>query len=135
MRNSFKKTSIAIIYGSKMIQINTTFNPFRMRLERREPVSLTIELSNQSDEPKMLTMNVTLSRQLSFERGGYKTEDMARIEKLQPGEKKIFYYDIFPKAGTKPQEQPVTVKVSEHYRSFNYVGNEYTKNLALKVED
>ena len=118
-----------------MIQINASFSPFRMKLGRREPVSLSIEIDNQSNEPKILKMSVALGRELSFEKGGYKTEQMERMEKLPPGEKKLFYYSIFPKAGTKVQEQPVTVKVAEHYRNFNYVTNEYTKNLALKVED
>lgn len=136
MPNIFKKTSTGIFMrGDKLIQINANFSPFRMKLDRREPVSLGVEIANKSNEPKILTMSIALSGQLSFEKGGYKTEQMERIEKLPPGEKKLFYYSIFPKAGTRATDQPVIVKVAEHYQNFNYVTNEYKKNLVLKVED
>lgn len=118
-----------------MIQINSSFNPFRMKLGRKEPIAFTVEVENTEAESKMLTMNIRLSGQLSFEKGGYKTEQMERVQELGPGEKKKFYYTIFQKAGTRTGQQPVLVKVLEHYRSFNYVANEYSKRLVLKVEE
>jgi len=117
------------------MKINAYFNPFRMKLSRKEPITLTVELENTTDEDKMLTMLIEMSRQLSFEKTGYKTEQMERLPKLTPGEKKVFYYSIFQKAGTKAEAQPVIVKVMEHYQSFKYINNEYTKNLVLKIED
>tara|TARA_Y100000310_G_C20648860_1_gene798238 strand:- start:1568 stop:1924 length:357 start_codon:yes stop_codon:yes gene_type:complete len=118
-----------------MIQVNTNFTPYRMKIGRREPVNFTVELVNPDDEPKILTLNIALSKQLSFEKGGYKTEIIERIKELPANGKKVFYYSIFPKAGTRTQEQPLMIHVAEHYRDFNYVKKEYKKNLGLKVED
>lgn len=118
-----------------MIKINTSFNPFRMKLSRREPVAMRVELVNESQEQKMLTMRIRLSNQLSFEKGGYKTEHMERLPKLMPGEKKEFYYNIFPKAATKNEDQPISIEVLDHYQNFNYVAKEYKKTIELKIED
>jgi hypothetical protein len=106
-----------------------------MKIGRREPVTLRIELINQSNEPKMLSLEVRLGRQLSFEKSGYRTEQTEKIPTMQPAENKVYYYDVFPKANTRSEEQPIVVKVAEHYQNFNYVTKEYTKNLALRVED
>ena len=118
-----------------MIQLNTNFNPFRMKLGRRDPVTLTVEITNKSDESKMLTVYINLGRELSFEKSGYKTEAIERIDAMKPGEIKTYYYSIFPKAGTRTEAQPVLVKVQEHYKTQTYVANEYSKNLKLKVEE
>ena len=117
-----------------MIQINTAFNPFRMKASRSEPVNLQVDLKNDGDEGTMLTLEVLLSKQLSFERTGYKTEARAKIDKLGPGERKRFDFVIFPKAGTRTEDQPVEIKVTDHYNDYNHVRKEYSKRLSLRVD-
>ncbi len=106
-----------------------------MKLSKREPVTLQLEIGNDSEETKIISVHIALGKQLSFEKGGYKTEELIRLPKLAPGEKKRYYYEVFPKAATRTEEQPVHIKVLEHYRDFNYVKSEFTKKLGLKVED
>ena len=118
-----------------MIQVTAAFTPFRMRLSKREPVTLSVDVENQSDEQKIATIAISLGGQLSFEKGGYKTDEVIRLPDLKPGEKKRYYYDVHPKAGTKAQEQRIAIKVLEHYQNFNYVTKEYTKTLSLQVQD
>ena len=118
-----------------MLLINTNFNPFRMKLSHKEPVELTIDLINKGEKPKMLTMNLKLSAQLSLEKTGYKTEVMERIPVLRTGEKKEFFYKIFPKAGTRTQEQPIIIEVLEHFNDYKFVANQHKKKLGLLVED
>ena len=117
------------------MELIAKFTPFRMKLSRKEPVQFFVEVLNNEGSDKMLTLKIGLDRTLSFDRGGYKTEEGARIEKLAPHQSKRFYYELFPKQGIKIGEIPVKVKLTEHYNSFEYVQNEVTKNLALKVEE
>lgn len=117
-----------------MVQINASFNPFRLKLSDRKPVTLQLDVGNDSEESKIVSVHITLGKQLSFEKGGYKTEELIRLPKLAPGEKKRYYYELHPKAATRTEEQSVHIKVSEHYRDFNYVKSEFTKKLGLKVE-
>ena len=112
----------------------TRFTPFRMKLSNREPVQLFVEVSNDEKQDKMLSLVVSLDRTLSFDKGGYKTEALERIEKLSPGQSKRFYYELFPKPGVREGDIPIKVALTEHYNSFEYVQNQVVKKPALKVE-
>lgn len=115
------------------ISIKTHFHPFRLLLNRRQPVQLKIELENNSADSKMVSMQLILPRQLSLDKGGLVTSSMKRIKALAPNAVETFYFDLHPKL---PQEGalPLQLKVMEHYNDFNFVQQEYTKNLVLKVE-
>jgi hypothetical protein len=117
-----------------LVQVSASFNPFRLKLSNRAPVTLQLDVGNNSDEKKIVSVHIALGRQLSFEKGGYKTEETIRLPELAAGEKKRYYYEVYPKAATRLEEQPVQIKVLEHYRDFNYVKSEFTKTLGLKVE-
>jgi hypothetical protein len=116
------------------ISISTYFNPFRMNLRERKPVSFTIEIVNREEETKLLSMEITLSEHLSFERNGFKTMIKKQLDLFQPNEKKRFFFDIYSKAMTKEREQPIRVKVLEHYNDYRYVVKETKLDLGLKVE-
>ncbi|MBN2067105.1 MAG: hypothetical protein JW744_01415 [Candidatus Diapherotrites archaeon] len=118
-----------------MIEIKTSFNPFRMKLGRKEPVQLCIELVNKDAENTMLSMTLNLGAQFSIEKSGYKTSALERISELKPGASKKFYYEIWPKQSARPGQQPMQLTVLEHYQNFNYVKKEYKKNISLNVED
>ena len=118
-----------------VVTVNSYFNPFRMKLSSREPVQLSIELKNDGNEDKIVSMQVLLSKQLSFGKGGYQTEEMVRLPKLAPGERKQYYYEVWPKTGTRTEDQPVKIKIAEHYKNFNYVMKEYAYNLSLRVDE
>jgi len=118
-----------------MIGINTSFHPFRMKLSRREPVQLTIELSNRGGETKKLSLDVILSRELSLDKGGLLYNTSKRIDSLEPGKKQEFYFDIYPKHITRSGDHGVLLKLSEHYQDYKYVAKEQKKRLELQIED
>ncbi len=47
-----------------MIDIRTTFTPFRMKLGRREPVQLSLELINRGEEDAMLSSLARFTREM-----------------------------------------------------------------------
>jgi uncharacterized membrane protein len=103
-------------------------------LKNREPVSLRLEITNDTDKPQIISYEVTLASELSFEKQGLKSYESDRIESMKPGDKISKYYKIYPKVMARQGEYPITISVTEHYNSFNYVLGKKTKRLGLIVE-
>ena len=117
-----------------MIEINARFTPYRLILERRAPVELMIELVNKGDKEKLASLEIVLGRQLSLDRVGYKATDLRRIPAFKPGEKKFFYYKIWPKGINSSGEETVIVKAMEHHENYNLLKKEFMEKLNLKIE-
>ena len=118
-----------------MLNINTKFTPFRLRLSTREPVQLYVELANRDSEAKTITMMIDLGKQLSFDKGGIKMSQTVKIDELEGNGNKHFYFDVYAKSFVELQEHPVRIKVWEHFADRkDYVKKEYVKNFTLLVE-
>ena len=117
------------------ISIATSLHPYRMALSRKKPSELTVELINRGDKNAMVSLQLRLSRQLSLDKSGLKSNDTKKIEKLAPNERKRFIFDIHPKSYLEVGEYPLRIKVYEHYQQFKFVEHEYTKNLTISVEN
>ncbi len=118
-----------------MISIATTMYPYRLVLSRKKPIELKIDLTNRHEKATMVTMQVTASRNLAFDKSGLKASYMARIEKFAPNDKKNFLLDVFPKGYVSAGDYDITIKVLEHFNTYDYVTREYTKNLTVAVTD
>ena len=117
-----------------MVRLISKFTPLRMRISRREPVQLYVEVMNDENESKMLSLYINLSNELSFEKGGFKTDDTIRMESLKPGESKRVYFEVWPKPHAAYGEHKVRLALLDHYNDFKNVKNEKVKNLSLVVE-
>ena len=118
-----------------MLEIRNTFTPFKMKLGRREPVSLCIEIENEGKEPEIASFELNLGQQFSFEKTGFKTTAGVKIPEFKPGDVKKFYYDIWPKQAARTGMQPIKLMVIEHYQGFNYVKRKHDKTLHVSVEE
>jgi len=117
-----------------MIDVRTAFNPFKMKLSRKEPVVLSLELKNSGNEPEIISFDMQLGQQFSFERSGFKNTVSKKIADFKPGDTEKFYFDIWPKQMVRAGEQPIRLTVTEHYKGFNYVKRKQVKMLKLGVE-
>ena len=104
-----------------------------MSLSDKKPVQLGIEVVNRENEPKMLSLVITISNQLSFDKSGFKTEEKMLLEVMQPNEKRKLFFDIFSKPMTRQGEQPIRIKVLEHYNDYKYVVKETKLDTGLRV--
>ncbi len=118
-----------------MIEVKTKFTPFRLKLARKEPVQLAVELVNKNPENAMLSLNLELGACFSLEKSGYKTGAAEQIPELKPGESKKFYYELWPKHSIRVGAAKIRLTVLEHYQNFNYVKKEYKKGPELIVEE
>jgi hypothetical protein len=117
-----------------MIAINAKFSPFRMILARREPVELKVDLTNKDKANAILTLEIKLGARLSLDRIGYKTSDIKRIPELKAGERKTFYFNIWPKNAGSATEEPVRLILTEHEGGFNSEKNQATENMSLRID-
>ncbi|HZX20143.1 MAG TPA: hypothetical protein VFF13_03965 [archaeon] len=118
-----------------MLQIETNFIPFRMKLARREPVMLKVTLKNMNETEELVSYDLVLARALSLDKGGFKSKETVRIGNMTPGQKHEQYFQIFPRPIVQEGEYPLKVKATEHYQSFNMVKKEYTKQFELKIDE
>ena len=119
-----------------MIEVRTTFNPFKLKIGRREPIVLSIELVNSGPEAEIVSFELNLGYQFSMERtGGFKNTVSERIPKFEPGDSKKYYFDIWAKQAARVGEQPIKLTVVEHYTGFNYVKKKNEKTLHISVEE
>lgn len=118
------------------ILINTKFTPFRMSLQRKEPVQLSVELVNKSGEDKKVLYEISLGQGIAFDKSGLKTKHEVRIEPLGDGDKKYYYYQIFPKVNVEIGEAPIHIKLFEpHDEHYEFVKKRYIKEISLTVEN
>ncbi|MCX6801022.1 MAG: hypothetical protein NTZ73_02445 [Candidatus Diapherotrites archaeon] len=117
-----------------MVKIVTELFPFRLAIKRREPVSLKIEITNDTEKPQIISYEVALANELGFEKQGLNNVQTKQIDSMKPGEMVREYYKIFPKVTARAGEYPIRVTVTEHYNSFNYVLGRKVKTLSLIVE-
>lgn len=118
-----------------MIETRTSFIPFKMRIGRKEPVCLLLELLNSGSEPEIVSLELNLGKQFSLEKTGFRNYATEKIPEFKPGETKKFYYDLWPKQMARPGEQEIKLAVTEHYKGFNYVKKTHNRVLKLAVEE
>ncbi|MFH1545684.1 MAG: hypothetical protein ABIE23_06395 [archaeon] len=120
-----------------MISINSYFSPFRLEPRDRKPVELAVELVNRYGKEKNLNVEVSLSRGLSFDLGGFKGIEKMRIDGMKPMESKKIYFSIYAKPFIESGEHPIQIKVKEQMEGYadpRYIAKEFTKNMELKVK-
>jgi len=78
-------------------------------------------------------MFIALSNALSFGKGGYKTREVIRIERLLVGESKVFYFDIYPKPNTREGDHPVDIRVQEQTLNNEFTGDEYIHKAEIVI--
>lgn len=118
------------------ILINTKFTPFRLSLAKKEPVQLYVELVNKSGEDKKALYELSLGAGISLDKSGIKNKETKKIEPLKSGEKKFYYYQIFPKPIARNGETPITITLTEPYdENYEFVKTRYTKRITLTIEN
>lgn len=117
-----------------MLKIDTSLNPFRLKLNRKQPVQLKVTIRNLSNEDALMSYDIVVSRNLSLDKSGFKTSVNNRVGTMEPGQTEEAYFDVYPKAMTREGSYPLLIKATEHYNNYNFVQKEYKKHLDLQVE-
>ncbi len=117
------------------VYINYRFTPLRLVLSKRDKITMDLFVKNASTETKNLTVRIILPKDLAFSKGGFKTAELFRVEKIKPNEERVFYLDIWPKHNTQAGEKEIRIIVQEHDTSYRYANKQYEKRISLIVEE
>lgn len=117
-----------------MLSIKSVLVPFRLSLSARKPISLRTEITNNSEDAKKVSVKLIVSRELSVERTGIANIFEKRVGVIEPGQTKLLYLDIYPKAQTSIRDYPARVVIYEHYDDFDFVDKEYKKDFRVIVQ-
>ena len=117
-----------------MVDIRTELSPLRMVLKNKEPVELMVQITNDSDKPRLISFDIILGNHLAFEKQGRTNAKTTHLGEMKPGKRVMQYFSIFPKISVEKGEQPIFISVVEHYNSYQYILSKKTKQLSLRVE-
>lgn len=117
------------------LELKSNVFPYRLVLSRKEPVELSVKVTNNSPEKKLVSMQVAMARALALDRGGLKKGADQRLGEMDSGQAKEFVFHVFPKHGIKPASYPIQIRLFEHFNSYEYIAKRVIKNMELIVED
>ena len=117
-----------------MLTIRSVLVPFRLDLSKREPISLRLEIRNDSKEEKLVSLKFVLAKGLSTEKTTIASSLDKRLGLIKPNQTKLIYLDIFPKVSTREVDYPARLIIYEHYnKDYEYVDREYKKEFVVRV--
>lgn len=118
-----------------MTDLRAELSPMRMVLAERTPVEMMVELMNNTNKTLMISLDIILDNEISFDKGGRSSFQTKKFDALKTGERFMQYYDIFPKANVSRGVHNIEIIVTEHFNnSWEYVQSKKVKVLSLRVE-
>jgi hypothetical protein len=118
-----------------MVEFRTELNPMRLVFGKDKKVELMLKVTNDSDKARLISADIIMSEQLSFEKNGRGSSKILRFGEMKPRESKINYFSIYPKISIQKKEQPIKISVIEHYeKKYDYILSKKSKIIYLRVE-
>lgn len=116
-----------------MINISTRMFPYRLDLKTKDPIELTIEITNMSATAKILSSDIIFDPELCLEKSGIKKSEYKRHGEVLPNQKIVMTYDVHPFQGAKPGRKTIKFKVKEHFNDYKYIENITEKRIEIPV--
>ena len=116
-----------------MLLLHTHFHPYRLLLKRRQPVELTIDLINNSNQDSLITIEVILDKMLSFTKGGLKKIEKV-TDRMEAKKRKRFYFSIYPHVAASSGEYTVQIVITEYGKDYHDIKRKIIKRSKLLVE-
>ena len=117
-----------------MVEIRTELSPLRMILKNKEPVELMVQIRNDSDKTRLISFDLVLGNNLTFEKQGRTNAKTKHLGEMAPGEKVVEYFSIYPNPHIEKGEHIILLSAIEHYNSYQYILAKKTRQISLKVE-
>ncbi|MCD6414879.1 MAG: hypothetical protein J7L23_04625 [Candidatus Diapherotrites archaeon] len=115
-------------------RIRTSFIPIRMISGQREPVSLQVEVTNKSREPRGYSVSVKVPSRFGFDRACLMGEKRVRIGLINPGEAKNAVFTIYSKFNVPAGLYNLDIVVRSHAERFDKVLDQENMTATLRVE-
>ncbi|MFH1240708.1 MAG: hypothetical protein V1672_05885 [Candidatus Diapherotrites archaeon] len=119
------------------IYINTSLFPYRLSLsqDRKAAMDLTIELKNQGDSEKMVSMDLILPETFGADKTGMMRQFSKKLDSLKAGTSASIVIPLYLSGRARQGEYTASLKISEYFNNYNYLTKTYSKKLILRVVD
>jgi hypothetical protein len=120
-----------------MISINYSFLPLRMVISKKEPVAFTVEIQNRTGIAAMVSLELEVTKELSFGRGSFKRNVLERVDSFEAGGSRKFHYDISAHPlYIEPGEKTISMKANIHHNNnYSYIERSFRKDAQLIVAE
>ncbi|MEW6295076.1 MAG: hypothetical protein AB1467_02130 [Candidatus Diapherotrites archaeon] len=115
------------------LTVKTNLFPYRMHLKEKEPLELTIEIRNDDVKPKLVSFELELPETVAIDKSGMTRIVQKNLDRMSPGETKKFLYSIYPSKKVDTGHWGGKLTVSEHYQDYNYILNNYSKDILVRI--
>lgn len=115
-----------------MIGINTRIYPYRLNSKSKEPLELSIKLTN-SNQKRLLSIDLVIDEDISFNSVKPVNTDYKRIGEFFPGQVKELKYYIYPTPGIYPGTKRIKIRVGEHNNDYNVIDDKTETTITINV--
>lgn len=116
-----------------MIKASCNLSPLRLIEGRETPAVLTINIKNNFEDSKIVSLIVKVPFSLGFNKIGLEREARRRIGFLKPGAAKSIPIMIYPKKTIKQGIYKIETKILIHKDNYTKVEKEYLLETEIRV--
>ncbi|MDD3160115.1 MAG: hypothetical protein PHQ98_04055 [Candidatus ainarchaeum sp.] len=118
-----------------MVSLKVEMTPFRMTLNKTKSVELMVQVENDGAKERLISLEIILDNQLAFDKQGRTNAIARKIGLMQPKERFVEYFNVFPKMNIVDGEHKIFVTTMEHFENnYEYILSKKTKQIDLIVD-
>lgn len=115
------------------VVIRTSIFPLRAKFRDKEPFELNIELENEDQSQKKITVTIDLPEQVSFSTVGLTNRYEKQYESFKGKEKISLKLPVYQSNSTEEGQFMGKVVAEEHIHDFGYHGKTYKKPIPFRI--
>ena len=107
--------------------------PIRLKLSEKNNFELLLEVENEDDKKKLVTVELQLPPQVSFSNVSLSTDYSKRVEGFRPLGKMATKMPIYMSRNVEPGNHSGKIIVQEHFREFGVVEKKFRKEILFRI--
>ncbi|HLC80110.1 MAG TPA: hypothetical protein VJG83_06900 [archaeon] len=106
-----------------------------MKLSRREPIQMRLNIKNLSDKPNLVSFEMQMPQSLALDKSGLKTLQGKQLGNIPSGKSYEEYFEVHARPFIKPGIYTIAIKAIEHYNTYDFVEKVVKKNIEIIVDE
>ncbi len=116
-----------------MLELTTSFAPYRLSLYRKEHVELRVKIKNAGQEKALVSFKMRLPQELSLDKSGFSFQHAEKLGEIAPGQTVEQRFEIHARPVAREGSAAIEIKATEHYNSYEFAIKEYRKKAELLI--
>lgn len=118
---------------NKNYSIEYSLHPFSLKPQKNDFLLLSIEVTNNNNQPMLTSLVATTSKRLGFEANILSNQKEIRLGVLDPGETRNINLKVWSSPRTIAGSYPIILTAIAHYRDYGHILNESRKKVIVRV--